>query len=256
LSDRDHKRPPGEQRRLQVVLPEHELTGHAPLVYERLTKVGRPGSPEHRGLLAIARTLGGQAAARCLPPSARASLAPAFVALEEFVRGGHPRSQSVRDVRANTFALLPSLEAQTQNAVARAAQVAPSGPTTALHEHAQHTLGRFLGLSVHHTVAALCHALDALENPEAALPVPSDTCGALAYSRTALGSARNPEFQAAALEQARFERERSSSQQAPPESALQVQIFHEYLGARWRAHADQERRLSDEFIAWALGSAG
>jgi hypothetical protein len=62
---------------------------------------------------------------------------------------------------------------------------------------------------------------------------------------------RNPAFQAAALEQARFESARSPRQEDTPLGALELQVFHEYLGARWRAHGDQERRASDEFIGWA-----
>lgn len=246
-------------RRLRIVLPDHELSGHAPHVFERLTKVSAPGSAEHRAVIAVTHALVQSAVARALPPSARRELAPALAILEAFVMGRLSRAaapQAARDARATAFSALGQLEARTLTAVAQAeAQQPGRSVTTELAEHAGHTVRRFLGLSVHHTVAALCHALDAIDAPAPAVSVPSDICGALAYSRTALGSVRNPEFQAAALEQARFEHERSPRDEALPLRALQIQIFHEYLGARWRAHGDEERRAAGEFIAWALGSA-
>lgn len=246
-------------RRLRIVLPDHELSGHAPHVFERLTKVSAPGSGEHRALVAVAHALVQSAVARCLPPSARRELGSALAIVEGFVTGRLSRtatSQAARDARATAFSALAHLEARTVAAVMQAEAQQPARTTpTELAEHASHTLRRFVGLSVHHTVAALCHALDAIDTPAPALAVPSDVCGALAYSRTALGSARNPEFQAAAIEQARFEYDRSPQDDTSPLRALQVQVFHEYLGARWRAHADEERHSTGEFIAWALSAA-
>ena len=245
------------ERRLSIVLPGHELRGHAPLVYEKLAKSCPPHGKEHLGLVAVAHALARNALGRCLPPSALVQLQPAVSTLEAFLSGRRSARESVglaRDARAAAFAALPTLELFTSSAVLEAAKRLPNGERTTLHEHAQHTLGRMLGLSVHHAVAALCHTLDAIDDREGCLSVPSDACGALAYSRTALGSARNPAFQLAALEQARWEGDRSKGA-GVPSAALEVQVFHEYLGARWRAHADEERRASDDFIAWALGSA-
>lgn len=243
-------------RRLRIVLPEHELTGHAPHVYERLAKVSAPGSAEHRAVVAVTHALVQAAILRGLPPSARRDLTPSLATLEGFVTGRLSQAaapQAARDARATAFSALAPLEARTVAAVLQAqSQQAASRTTTELAEHAEHTLRRFIGLSVHHAVAGLCHALDAIERPDAAITVPSDVCGALAYSRTALGSARNPEFQTAAIDQARWEHERAPTEGNLSLRALQVQVFHEYLGARWRAHADEERRAASEFIAWGL----
>jgi hypothetical protein len=245
-------------RRLRIVLPDHELLGHAPHVFERLAKVSTPGGAEHRAVIGVTHALVQSAVARGLPPSARRELAPALAILEGFATGRLSRGaapQAARDARAAAFSALGELEARTLKAVVQAeAQQRARSVTTELAEHAGHTMRRFLGLSVHHTVAALCHALDAIDAPAPAVSVPSDVCGALAYSRTALGSVRNPEFQGAALDQARFEHERSPRDEALPLRALQIQVFHEYLGARWRAHGDEERHAAGEFIAWALGS--
>jgi hypothetical protein len=244
------------ERRLNIVLPQHELLGHAPLVYERLARTCRPRSQQHLGLVRVAHALAQRALVRCLPPSALQKLGPTLEALQGLLaQSSHdPREfELARAARAASFAALPALEALTIDAVMRAEASVPGGQRTSLHDHATHTLARMLGLSVHHAVGALCHTLDGLGEPEAALAVPSDACGALAYSRTALGSARNPAFQAAALEQAHFEASRTPRLQEVPLSALGVQVFHEYLGARWRAHGDDERRASDEFIGWAVG---
>jgi len=242
-------------RRLSLVLPEHELPGHAPALFERLAKRARPGSTEHRGLLAVAQALAREAAWSCLPPSARKELQPAFSLVESIVAGRttfESAAPLARGARASTFAALPTLEQLTRAAVSQAAEVQAAGPRTSLTEHAGHTLGRWLGLSVHHAVAAVCRTLESIESAEHALTVPSDASGALAYGRTALGSARSPAFQAAAIEQARFEHERAGSAEPALRAALEIQIFHEYLGARWRAHADQARLIQAEFIAWAL----
>lgn len=250
-----NERPSREQRRLGIVSPEHELRGHAPLAYEKLVKTARPGSAEHRAILAVAHALARQTIARCLPPSARGELGSALGVLEACVSGQRPLSECgtlAKEARASAFSALPALEKLTKKAVATAAQVQKEAERTSLQDHALHTLDRLLGLSVHHAVAALCHALDAIVDAEAGLAVPSDACGALAYSRTALGSVRNPAFQQAALEQAAWEHGRARGE-GLPEAALAIQVFHEYVGARWRAHADEERRASDEFIAWALG---
>jgi hypothetical protein len=250
-----NERPPSGQRRLGIVPPEHELRGHAPLAYERLIKTCQPGSAEHRGVLTLAHALTRGALARCLPPSARSELGSALGVLESCVTGQRSYSESsarAKDARASAFSALPALEKLTKQAVVSAAQLHEAAERTSLQDHALHTMDRLLGLSVHHAVAALCHALDAIVDAEAGLAVPSDACGALAYSRTALGSVRNPTFQQAALEQAAWEHGRARGQ-GMPEAALAIQVFHEYVGARWRAHADEERRASDEFIAWALG---
>jgi len=245
------------ERRLNIVLPQHELRGHAPQVYERLARTCRPRSQEHLGLVRVAYALAQRALVRCLPPSALQKLGPNLEALQGLLSSQthDPRElELARAARAASFAVLPTLETLTIEAVLRAEAALHNGQRTSLHDHAAHTLARMLGLSVHHAVGALCHTLDALDEPEAALSVPSDTCGALAYSRTALGSVRNPAFQAAALEQARFEANRTPRLREVPLPALEVQVFHEYLGARWRAHGDEERRASDEFIGWAVGA--
>src|SRR5687767_11709332 len=85
------------ERRLNIVLPQHELRGHAPFVYERLARSCRPHGPEHLGLLRVADALARQALSRCLPPSALQRLAPSLAVLQEFLagRGAEPRASEL-----------------------------------------------------------------------------------------------------------------------------------------------------------------
>ena len=39
------------------------------------------------------------------------------------------------------------------------------------------------------------------------------------------------------------------------EFVLALQIFHEYLGVRWKVLHDAERAYLDEFVNWALAGA-
>jgi hypothetical protein len=94
--------------------------------------------------------------------------------------------------------------------------------------------------------------LDATLDPAATLHVPGDVAGALAYQAAALGSARHSAFQKAAIDQAAWELERHPETDPQGSGALSLLVFHEYLGARWRSHADLQREHIWSFVAWAL----
>jgi hypothetical protein len=121
------------EHRLNIVLPQHELRGHAPSVYEKLARACRPGSAEHLGILRVADALARQALVRCLPPSAVQKLAPSLAALREFLAGQAPSprpSELTRAARAAAFALLPTLETLTLEAVMRVSAATPWTPST------------------------------------------------------------------------------------------------------------------------------
>jgi hypothetical protein len=86
-----------------------------------------------------------------------------------------------------------------------------------------------------------------------ALRVLQDIEGARAYQATGLGSARHTAFRKAAWDQAAWEAERAAGEAPEQQLSLGVQVFHEFLGGRWRAHADAERLKMNEFVDWALG---
>jgi hypothetical protein len=73
-----------------------------------------------------------------------------------------------------------------------------------------------------------------------------------AYQATALGAARHGEFRARAWEQAEWEAAREGALADHGVEGLALQVFHEYLGARWKSYADAERAAGYAFIEWAL----
>src|SRR5690606_11729231 len=123
-----------------------------------------------------------------------------------------------------------------------------SAADTPLDPHADHVVDRYVGLAAHFTVSAVCHALDAVSDPQGALQVLEDVQGARAYQAAGLGAARHVAFSKAAFGQATWEAERGRGGGAELRMSLAIQVFHEYLGGRWRAHADAERIKNDEFI--------
>jgi hypothetical protein len=157
----------------------------------------------------------------------------------------------LRDKRAETFSAVGLVEQLTAEALDRV-QAVSSPAETQLGEHARLTMQRYCRLSAHHATAAVCHALDTASDPEAALHVPGDVAGALAYQAAGLGSARHRAFQQAAIDQATWELGRDPKADPQGTGALSLLVFHEYLGARWRAHADLQRERIWSFIAWVL----
>lgn len=245
-------------RKLSLVAPGEELTGSGPVEFERLGRTASRGSAEHLGLITTASFLARRAAQVCVPPSAQTELKAAFSAIQRWIDAlaadGAVKQigQAARDERARLFAALPAIEQATARAIEKARERLPRGTETLLDDHADLTVLRFCRLSAHHATAAACHCLDALEVPTEALRVPSDSAGALAYQSAALGSARHQTFRRAAVEQAEWEHVRDGSPDPHGAKGLALLIFHEYLGARWKAHGDLQRQNGDQFIAWAL----
>jgi hypothetical protein len=127
------------------------------------------------------------------------------------------------------------------------------GAACPLDPHADHVVDRYAGLAAHFTTSAVCHALDSVKDPKAALHVLEDVEGARSYQAAGLGAARHAAFRKAAWGQATWEAERTHNENAEAlKMSLGVQIFHEYLGGRWRAHADAERLKNSQFLRWAV----
>jgi len=237
--------------RLPLVAQGEELKGESPAEFERLARRAVPQSANHRGLIMIVATLARRAVAGCVPPSASQVL---FEGLDSALlwSSGAGSAQMVRAQRATCFAALPVVERATVEAV-KAAQKLRAQKDSALDLHADQVVLRYASLAAHFSTSAVCHSLDAVETPEAAEEVPRDVAGARAYQLAGFGSARSPEFRKRALQQAEWEAARESSRSLGHRtSELAPQVFHEYLGARWRAHSAAERLYADDFIAWAL----
>lgn len=237
-------------RRLQVVDPNHELRGLGPPAFERLARAAEEGSPAHRGLVAICTTLASRAVSACLPPSAQVEVIAALETSRLWIRGDASAGE-VKSARARCFQAVSGIEEITSQAVARAKSHLGRGAASPLDLHADHVVDRYARLAAHFSVSAVCHSLDAIESPSAALEVLGDVEGARAYQLSGLGSARHPAFRKAAWDQAEWEASR------PPRSdpaVLAVQVFHEYLGGRWRRHADALRHETESFLSWALSA--
>lgn len=238
------------RRRLQVVDAAEELRGSGPPDFERLARTAAPGSPAHRGLVAICTTLASRATATSVPPSAQVELIMALETARLWTRDAATESD-VRKARAKCFQVVTAVEESTSRAVRAAEAHLPKNASSPLDPHADHVVDRYARLGAHFAVSAVCHSLDAVESPEAALEVPHDVEGARAYQLVGLGSARHPAFRSAAWNQAEWE---ASRRPRTDPTAIAVQVFHEYLGGRWRRHADAITAETEAFLNWALSA--
>lgn len=237
--------------RLAVVEPSEVLVGGGPPAFERLARLATPDSDEHRGVVMIAATLAARSVSTCVPPTAQAELHAHLASAFAWIR----REGSAKDVltaRATCFGAVSAIEELTKKAVRSAQAHLKQEATCPLDPHADHVVERYAGLGAHFTVSAVCHALDSVKEPASAISVLEDVEGARSYQAAGLGAARHAAFRNAAWGQATWEAERTRGAGAELKMSLGVQIFHEYLGGRWRAHADSERLKNSEFLLWAL----
>lgn len=236
-------------RRLPLVASGDQLSGAAPAAFERQLRRARLGDPEHRGSLFVVLSLCGDTLRTTLPPSARALLEPALEAGFRYCRGetdGKEAGAARSLVYSRRREIDEKLVGVLERALPNPAAAAP------LARHARHVALRHGSLAGYFGVAALCHALDGVHTTELVLESLKDQVGARAYLRTGLGGAKSSELLARAEEQARFERERETLLELPAHETLTLQIFHEYLGARYRAFAEEERARSDAILEWAI----
>lgn len=240
------------RRRLSLVSPDQELEGKGPQLFEQLARAAEVGTPEHRGLVGIAVTLAQRSAGSCVPPSAKVELLGGLDTARLWLNG-RASAGDVAGARARVFQAVSAIEQMTARAVEKARAQLAQGPATPLDAHADHVVERYARLAAHFATSGVCHALDAVATPTAALEVLQDVEGARAYQASGLGAARHAAFRAAAWDQASWENSRPGTESSEAaRSAIAVQVFHEYLGGRWRVHADAERTANSEFIRWAL----
>jgi hypothetical protein len=250
------------RRHLALISDQDRLTGKGPIDFERLIRGIEPHSNDHVGVLAICATLAQRAIASCTAPSCQTELMRSLTALRRHLR--HTASERKSQLkglnleRAACFQAAPMVEESTLKALQnpQAKLRSTSHQETPLDAHAEHIVERYIRLAAHFACAALCHALDAAEDPAMALNVLEDVRGARAYQLTGLGAARQPALRAAAFDQATWEHSRLSK--APhnatggAQSSLALQVYHEYLGGRYRDYIESERLSQEHFIQWAL----
>jgi hypothetical protein len=240
------------RRRLTLVAPGDQLTGIAPIELEQAARACHAGDATHRGLLFLSATLARRAVLGSIAPSVRQELLTAIDAVEAWARG-ESQERAIRDHRALCFSALPVVEKKTIEAVESAQKHLGTQRKTGLDSHAELVLRRYVALGAHCAASAAVLTLDAVSEPARITEVPQQVLAARAYQATGLGAARHGEFRAKAWEQAEWEAAREGAPTDHGIAGLALQIFHEYLGARWKSYADSERIAQREFIAWCLG---
>ncbi len=236
-------------RSLPIVLPTDQLEGQAPVAFERAARQARAGDATHLGLTAIACTIARFTLAGAAPPGARKPVLDALVTLDEWLRGTGSE-HAVKKARSDAFAAAPWVEERTLDAVR--ASLGTQKQHTAIDAHADAVVLRYVGLGAYYAVSACVLALDTASDPAAAIGVPRQAAGALAYQQSGLGLGRSQTVRARALEQASWEAERPGAPAGHGEEALAIQLFHEFLGAHWKDHSDAQRAYFADFITWAL----
>ncbi len=237
--------------RLTLVSAGEALTGVAPVAFERTGKLCRMGDAMHRGLLTTTTTIVRYGLRRLVAPSARARLLSALELClsSEFDKPGLRTIASERDA---LYATMKQVEEATLSAVRLSIEGAPRLQRGALPTHAESVVFRYLRLSARQASEAVLMTLDGVSQPELLAHVVQHVAGACAYQATALGAARQPDLLERAQAQARFECDELAGAEHS-EEVLALQVFHEYLGVRWKVLHDAERAYLDEFIRWALG---
>jgi hypothetical protein len=207
----------------------------------------------HRGLVHISVTLARHGIRRVIAPSARPPLLEALgVALAWMAN--ELELKPVRHARSLCFALVPEIQRATLEAI-RASMAQASASEHQLDAHAEGVVWRYVSLSARLAQDAVILTLDGVTKPEALAPIVQQVAAARAYQAAGLGAARQPELRERAREQAEFEcLEQLSVGHA--QDMLALQLFHEYLGVRWKVLHDAERAYIDSFVDWAMaGSA-
>ncbi len=242
-------------RRLALVSTEDQLTGKGPAALERLARTCAVESRDHFGVQSVFVTLARRAVRACVPPSHLGELLEGLDLQQKATRTKSSGS-SIAQARSRCFALAPVAEEATAQAVSKASEhLRGSAPPTNLDPHAVHVIDRYVRLAAHFACAAVCHSLDAHEEPEKGLEVLGDCAAALSYQAAGLGAARQVTLRASAIDQARWEAARRGGS-GESETALALQIYHEYLGGRFRAYMDVEQLKQARFIDWALSGRG
>jgi hypothetical protein len=241
------------KRRLTLVGPGDALTGMAPTGFERASKTCRPGDPMHQGLVRIAASLARHALRRTVAPSARGSLVAGLDALEPWARGELDVRQ-LGKLRSDCFQAVPAIERATLEAMRQSLATSHPRSDTVLDEHAERVVWRYIRLAVRLAADAAVLTLDGVASAPILASVVQQVAAARAYQAVGLGAARQAELRERAVEQAAFE-VRGLGVEAHSEAALALQVWHEYLGVRWKVLHDAERAYIDRFVDWAFSGS-
>ncbi len=240
------------QRGLPLIAASDALRGDAPAFLERYARQLSENTPQHFGWLSYLTAIAPRGFRAALPPSIRAELESSINELRLYING-RSSIQAIKKSRSQAFHVASAAEKKAVSSVLAAQKQLASQPETLLDQHALRVVERYAALAAYHAVAAVCHSLDAVHKPQIGLKVLAEVGASRAYQAAGLGAARHYAFRLRALEQAEWElsrhQQKFTTEQLIP---LAGQIFHEYLGTRWKTHQEVEALQLSEFASWAL----
>jgi hypothetical protein len=236
--------------RLPLVGHGDELAGAGPAELERAARLAGPGDPVHRGLLYLGAAFAEHGLIGCTPPGVRAPFLSALGAARDWASGA-AQAAAVRRARSEALGAVGLAERRAAEAVRAADAARARRPATPIDEHADRVVLRYAALAAHYAAAGVLGLCDAVDDPAKLVLLLPQVAGALAYHETGLGAARSAELRARACEQADWEAARAGAAHHSS-GALAVQLFHEFLGARWKDVSDGQRARLGEIAVWAL----
>ncbi|HEX2732828.1 MAG TPA: hypothetical protein VHM70_14565 [Polyangiaceae bacterium] len=248
--------PPAEEqsrKKLRLVEPRHELKGNAPRGFERLVRACTAADGGHKAALFAATTLTRRALQQCLPPSLAGAYLSELETVVQWARSGG-NLKAVNAARSRTFESLPEAQAKTLTALGRLLALEGAQRATPLDEHADRVMHRYVARSVYHAVACVLLCCDGVLDPRKLVDVPGDVAGSIAYRNVALGPARSDTLRQRAIDSAAWESAELAMGEGHEQSALTLQLFHEYLGVHWKNHVDAQRVYLEQFLDWAFAS--
>ncbi len=228
--------------------------GAAPPALERAARTCTVGDAMHRGLVVFAAQVARNVLAACAPPGSVATVFAALDIADRWATGTAP-SDAVSKARSDAFTAASEVEQRTSDSVEHALAALPRKRATKLDAHADHVAVRHARLGATYACGTALLALDTVASAAQGALVVQQAAGALAYRATGLGAARSSELRDSAWSAAEWEAERLGRPGADTVRTLAIQLFHEYLGGRWKDHSDAHRIRFSEVAAWALEGA-
>jgi hypothetical protein len=188
-----------------------------------------------------------------MPPGARQSAEELLHTIGRWC-DGLAGGDAVKKARNAAFNASRADEQTTVDAVAKMLDKMTRKKKTMLDDHADSVVLRYVVLAASNANACALMTADAVFDSATSALVPAHAAGALAYKFVGLGGALSPELRAAAWAQAEWEAERQNGAQSNLAHALAVQVFHEFLGCKWRDQSDAQQLYIGEFLRWAVGN--